>query len=60
MTPSSNIPVEFPYNTKLKDQEAGLNAAIAYGQKMGWELVTVMWIKADEEGHHHFNIIYNP
>jgi hypothetical protein len=58
--PTTSSPVEFPYDTKLKDQEAGLVAAIAYGQKKGWELVSVIWIKQDEDGHHHFNIIYNP
>jgi hypothetical protein len=57
--PTTSSPVEFAYDTKLKDQEAGLNAAVAYGQKMGWELVSVIWIKEDEDGHHHFNIIYN-
>jgi hypothetical protein len=59
-SPTTSSPVEFAYNTHEKDQEAALNAAVAYGQEKKWELVAVMWIKQDEDGHHHFNIIYNP
>ena len=60
MHPTTSSPVEFPYKTSEKDQDAALNAAVAYGQAQKWELVAVMWIKQDEDGFHHFNIIYNP
>jgi hypothetical protein len=60
MHPTTSSPVEFAYKTSEKDQDAALNAAVAYGQAQKWELVCVMWIKQDEDGFHHFNIIYNP
>jgi len=60
MHPSTASPVEFAYKTNEKDQEAGLNAAVAYGYAQKWELISVIWIKQDEDGFHHFNIVYNP
>lgn len=58
--PSSNVPAEFEYNTREKDQEKAIELAAQYGMAQKWELVSIFWIKADENGHHIFNIIYNP
>jgi len=51
-------PNVFLFNTHEKDQEAGLNAAVAYGLAQGWPLTSIIWVK-EEDGEHYFNIFYS-
>ena len=51
-------PVSYNYNTGKKDQEEGLNAAVAYGISHSWQLISIIWEKEDDEGNHVFNITY--
>jgi len=59
MHPTTAVPVEFLYNTHEKNQEAGLNAAVAYGLEKKWQLVSIIWAK-EEDDEHYFTITYNP
>ena len=60
MHPTTAVPVEFEYNTKEKNQDKAIEIAARYGMAQKWELVSIFWLKTDEEGYHIFNIIYNP
>ena len=59
MAAIETLTTEMTYNTKETDQEKGIQAAIAYGMKQGWDLISVIALKEDEKGHHHFTIAYN-
>jgi hypothetical protein len=58
--PTTAIPVEFEYNTKEKNQDKAIEIAARYGMAQNWQLVAIHWVKADDEGFHIFNIVYNP
>ena len=60
MLPSTAIPVEFEFNTREKDQDKAIEIAAQYGIAQKWDLVSLYWVKTDDEGHHIFNIVYNP
>ena len=50
---------EFTYTTTEIDQGKALDEAVAYGLKQGWEMISVVWEKQDEEQKHIFKILYN-
>jgi hypothetical protein len=54
-----NLAPEVIYKAKEKDQGKALDEAVAYGQKQGWQLNSVIWQKEDEEGNHHFVISFS-
>jgi hypothetical protein len=54
-----NLAPEVVYVVKEKDQAKALDLAVAYGQKQGWQLNSVIWQKEEPEGNHHFVISFN-
>ena len=57
--PQETLTNEIIFNTHETEQEKGLQAAVAYGQKQGWDLMSVIWDSENSEGHQLFTILYN-
>jgi len=53
------LTTQFTFVTDIQDQGKALDAAVAFGLKQGWEMITIIWSHQDEEQKHHFTISYN-